>query len=96
MFFKREWPTRVENVVEEGRREKYHSASCLLKMQTAFRENKTSCVETQTSFNLDVILTNDEVCLSTEADCEIHSMQRVDTDGNAHQWRTKDYDSVLA
>ena len=29
-FFKRAWPTRVETVVEEGRRENYHSAPCLL------------------------------------------------------------------
>ena len=40
MFFKREWPTRVETVVEEGRRQKYHSASCLLEAQTAFRETR--------------------------------------------------------
>ena len=32
------------------------------------------------SVNLSVILTDDEVCLRTEAGCEICSMQRVDTD----------------
>ena len=32
------------------------------------------------SVNLSVILTDDEVCLRTEAGCEIYSLQRVDTD----------------
>ena len=40
---KREWSTRVETVVEEGRRENLHCASCLLEVQTALRE--TRCVE---------------------------------------------------
>ena len=44
---KREWSTRVETVVEGGRRENLHCASCLPEVQLLSEKNKMCRVESR-------------------------------------------------